>query len=288
MPQRALLEGKRLLLAPSIQLSRPPPFLKFHPMLAILSPAKTLDYSPQNLVSRKTKPGFLQDSEELICALRKLSARDLRELMGISPALADLNHQRFQRWTVPFPRGQAKQALSAFKGDVYRGFKLASFRKEDWDFAQDHLRILSGLYGTLRPLDAILPYRLEMGTKLATHRGSNLYEFWGTRITESLNKAIRKQGDDILLNLASNEYFRAVKPQALKGRLVNAVFKDTKNGKLKVINFYAKHARGMMADFVIRHRLTRVDDLKGFNEADYGFDDTLSDESTLVFTRGGC
>ena len=255
-------------------------------MLAILSPAKTLDYSPQRLVSRKTNCEFLKDSEELIGGLSKLSSKDVGKLMGISEKLADLNRERFQTWTVPFPKGAAKQALLAFKGDVYQGFDLECFSEEDWRFAQDHLRILSGLYGLLRPLDQMLPYRLEMGTKLKTTRGKNLYEFWGTQLTDSLNKALKRQGDDILVNLASNEYYGAVKKEALKARVITPVFKDTKNGKLKIISFYAKLARGLMADFIIRNRIEGVEDLKGFAAAAYGFDASLSEGSTLVFTRG--
>lgn len=255
-------------------------------MLAILSPAKTLDYSPQRLVSRKTKCAFLKDSEELIEQLRQLSSKRLGKLMGISEKLADLNHERFQAWTLPFPRGEAKQALLAFKGDVYQGFELERFTEEDWAFAQDHLRILSGLYGLLRPLDQMLPYRLEMGTKLKTNRGKDLYEFWGTQLTESLNKALKRQGDDILINLASNEYYGAVKKDALKARVVTPVFKDVKNGKLRFISFYAKLARGLMADFIIRNGIEAIEDLKAFAVDDYAFDASLSDEDTMVFTRG--
>ena len=255
-------------------------------MISILSPAKSLDYGPQNLVTRKTTPAFLPDSEELIEIARKLSKKDLGKLMGISEKLAELNHERFQSWVTPFPNGEAKQALLAFKGDVYQGFELESFEKKHWDFAQEHLRILSGLYGLLRPLDMILPYRLEMGTRLVTKRGKDLYEFWGVSLTEALNKALKKQGDDILVNLASNEYFGAVQPKALNGRVITPVFKDTKNGKVKIISFFAKRARGMMADFIIRNELAKVDDLKAFNVADYAFDAALSSADTLVFIRG--
>ena len=255
-------------------------------MLVILSPAKTLDYTPQRLVTKKSTPGFLNDSEELVGVARKLSAVALSELMGISPKLAEVNHQRFQDWQRPFPKGQAKQALLAFKGDVYQGFDLESFRASDWAFAQDHLRILSGLYGLLRPLDMMLPYRLEMGTKLKTKRGKDLYTFWGDTITDSLNRALGKQGDRVLINLASNEYFGAVNREAFKGQIVTPVFKDTKNGKVKIISFYAKKARGMMADFLIREKLTKIDDLKAFTTGGYGFEDSLSTESELVFSRG--
>lgn len=254
-------------------------------MLAILSPAKTLDFNPQSLVSKKTKPAFLDDSQALIDVLKALSVDEVSGLMGISQKLAELNHDRYQCWQLPFPRGESKQALLAFKGDVYQGFDLDTFSEDNWAFAQDHLRILSGLYGLLRPLDQILPYRLEMGTKLATERGRDLYQFWGDSLTDGLNKALKKQGDDVLVNLASNEYFGAVKPAGLKGRVVTPVFKDMKNGKLKIISFFAKKARGMMADYMIRNGLTDVEDLKGFAEADYGFDASLSDENTLVFTR---
>ncbi|MFT4636817.1 MAG: cytoplasmic iron level regulating protein YaaA (DUF328/UPF0246 family) [Verrucomicrobiales bacterium] len=255
-------------------------------MIAILSPAKTLDYSSQSLVSRKTMPAFLKDSEELIAVARMLSKKELGRLMGISEKLAELNHERFQSWIAPFPKGEAKQALLAFKGDVYQGFEFDLFEKKDWDFAQEHLRILSGLYGLLRPLDLMLPYRLEMGTKLGTKRGKDLYTFWGASLTEALNAALKKQGDDVLVNLASNEYFGAVRPKALKGQIITPVFKDTKKGKVKIISFFAKRARGMMADFIIRNGLSKVEDLKAFNVADYAFEAALSSEDTFVFTRG--
>ena len=255
-------------------------------MLAILSPAKTLDYSSPQLVSRKTKCEFLKDSEELIEGLRQLSSMRLGKLMSISEKLADLNRDRFQAWKLPFPRGEAKQALLAFKGDVYEGFELERFTEADWAFAQDHLRILSGLYGLLRPLDQMLPYRLEMGTKLKTRRGKDLYEFWGMQLTESLNKALKRQGDDILVNLASNEYYGAVQKGALKAQVVTPVFKDVRNGKLRFISFYAKLARGLMADFIIRNAIEEVEDLKGFAVDGYAFDASLSDDDTLLFTRG--
>lgn len=255
-------------------------------MIAILSPAKTLDYSPQSLVKRQTKPAFLSDTEELVAIAKTLSEEDLSRLMGISAKLAAINHERFQRWTTPFPKGEAKQALLAFKGDVYQGFDLESFSADDWEHAQAHLRILSGLYGLLRPLDAMLPYRLEMGTKLETGRGKDLYEFWGDRITLALNKALKAQGDEILVNLASNEYFGAVQKDRLKARVITPVFKDTKNGTLKIISFYAKKARGMMADFMIRKQLSHPEDLKAFDVAGYGYDDALSTEESYVFTRG--
>ncbi len=254
-------------------------------MLAILSPAKSLDFGPQQWTKKKTQPAFLKDSAVLAAQLKKMTAEELSSLMGISAKLGELNHERYQTWKTPYPSGAAKQALLAFTGDVYQGFNLDLFQDGDWDFAQDHLRILSGLYGLLKPLDQILPYRLEMGTKLKNDRGKDLYEFWGHSPTDALNKALKKQGDDVLVNLASNEYFGAVKPAALQGRVVTPVFKDYKNGKLKIISFFAKRARGMMADFMIRQQLKAVDDLKAFDVAGYGFDTSLSSEDTLVFTR---
>lgn len=255
-------------------------------MLAVLSPAKSLDYSEQFLTKKKSTPGFLDDSEVLIAQLKGMTAAQLSKLMGISAKLGELNYERNQAWQRPFPKGEAKQALLAFKGDVYQGFELDRYQDADWPYAQDHLRILSGLYGLLRPLDLILPYRLEMGTKMATDRGKDLYEFWGTKITDALNKALKKQGDDVLVNLASNEYFGSVKTSHLKGRVVTPIFKDTKNGKLKIISFYAKRARGMMADFMIRNRISKPGDLRQFDTAGYGYDANLSSEDTLVFTRG--
>jgi cytoplasmic iron level regulating protein YaaA (DUF328/UPF0246 family) len=218
-------------------------------MLTVISPAKTLDYDTPPVTQRHTLPQYLDDSQELIVQLRELSPAQIAELMHLSDKLAGLNAARFGSWTPDFTPANAKQALLAFKGDVYTGLDAESLGEDDFSYAQDHLRMLSGLYGLLRPLDLMQPYRLEMGTKLANARGKDLYAFWGTRISEWLNQALADQGDDVLLNLASNEYFSAVKKSALKARVIDVDFKDLKNGQYKIISFYAKKARGMMSRF---------------------------------------
>lgn len=254
-------------------------------MLAILSPAKTLDYSPRKLTARRSMPAFLDQSEELIAQLQRMPVRRLRELMGISDELAAMNHARFQEWRRPFPKGAAKQALLAFKGDVYQGFDLESYTDDDWAYAQDHLRILSGLYGLLRPLDLMLPYRLEMGTPMKNARGRDLYAFWGDRLTRELAKALKKQGDEVLINLASKEYSRALQLGDLRATVIIPVFKDWKNGELKMITFFAKRARGAMADYVIRHRVADLEALRAFDTDGYQFDPERSTETAPVFTR---
>jgi len=223
-------------------------------MLMVISPAKTLDYETPPATARFTLPQHLDHSQELIEQLRTLSPQHIGELMHLSDKLSGLNAARFGSWTPHFTPENAKQALLAFKGDVYTGLNAVDFSEADFDYAQTHLRMLSGLYGLLRPLDLMQPYRLEMGTKLANARGKDLYAFWGTRISEWLNEALAEQGDDVLLNLASNEYFSAVKKSALNARIINTEFKDLKNGQHKIISFYAKKARGMMSRFVIKER----------------------------------
>jgi cytoplasmic iron level regulating protein YaaA (DUF328/UPF0246 family) len=205
--------------------------------------------------------------------------------MGISPKLAELNVDRYKTWKQPFTTENAKQSLLAFKGDVYRDIESDKFTASDFDFAQQHLRILSGLYGVLRPLDLMQPYRLEMGTKLKNKRGANLYEFWGTKITKSLNLALAQSKSDILVNLASNEYFNSVIPDDLDAEIITPIFKDTKNGKLKIISFFAKRARGMMTNFIIRKGITDPLQLKKFKVAGYKFDKSLSTTTEFTFTR---
>ena len=254
-------------------------------MLTVISPAKTLDYDTPPVTERFTLPQYLDDSQELIVQLRELSPAQLSELMHLSDKLAGLNAARFGSWTPDFTPANAKQALLAFKGDVYTGLDAETLSEDDFTYAQQHLRMLSGLYGLLRPLDLMQPYRLEMGTKLANARGKDLYAFWGTRISQWLNQALTEQGDDLLLNLASNEYFSAVKRSALKGRVINVDFKDLKNGKYKMISFYAKKARGLMARYVIKERLQDPEGLKDFNLDGYRFDAVSSSENQLVFLR---
>ncbi|WP_052283137.1 peroxide stress protein YaaA [Kluyvera genomosp. 1] len=254
-------------------------------MLILISPAKTLDYQSPLATTRYTQPALLEYSQQLIGVARKLSAPQIKALMGISDKLADLNATRFHDWHPDFTPENARQAILAFKGDVYTGLQAETFSEADFDFAQKHLRMLSGLYGVLRPLDLMQPYRLEMGIRLENPRGKDLYQFWGEEITQTLNAALAAQGDDIVVNLASDEYFRSVKPKVLKGQLIKPVFLDEKNGKFKVISFYAKKARGLMSRFIIENRLTKPEQLTGFNSEGYFFDPESSSNDELVFKR---
>ncbi len=254
-------------------------------MLMVISPAKTLDYSTAPVTARYSLPEHLEHSAELVAQLRELTPAQLAELMHLSDKLAGLNAARFAEWSSAFTAENAKQALLAFKGDVYSGLDAESFSEDDFDFAQQHLRMLSGLYGVLRPLDLMQPYRLEMGTKLANARGKDLYAFWGERISQWLNQALAAQGDDILLNLASSEYFGAVKRKALQARVIDTEFKDLKNGQYKIISFYAKKARGLMARYVIRNRLRDPEALKAFDLTGYRYSAEQSSADRLVFLR---
>ncbi|WP_029684572.1 peroxide stress protein YaaA [Tatumella saanichensis] len=254
-------------------------------MLLVISPAKTLDYESPLATDKYTQPQLLEASQQLIDIARQLSPAQIASLMSISDKLAHLNAERFNDWQPPFSPDNARQAILAFKGDVYTGLDAASLNDEDFTFAQQHLRMLSGLYGILRPLDLMQPYRLEMGIKLANPQGKDLYSFWGDRLTERLNDALKAQGDDILVNLASDEYFKAVKPKQLQGRIIKPVFLDEKNGKFKVISFYAKKARGLMSRYIIQHRLTDAEQLKAFDVDGYFFDEAASQGDELVFKR---
>ncbi len=254
-------------------------------MLVLLSPAKSLDYETPAQTDQFTQPEFLDDAQELIDVLRDYSHEELRELMDISEKLADLNYDRYQEFSSPFTPENAKQAILAFDGDVYRDFRFDDYSEEQFSFLQDHVRILSGLYGVLRPLDLMQPYRLEMGTKLETDRGENLYEFWGEKITNSINAALDHQGDDILLNLASNEYFRSVKKKKLAGRVLNVKFKDLRGDTYRTISFYLKRLRGTMTDFMVRNQISDPEELKSFNEQGYYFSDERSTEDEFVFLR---
>lgn len=254
-------------------------------MLMVISPAKTLDFETPPTTDRHTQPQYLDDSQVLIEQLRELSPQQVGELMHLSDKLAGLNAARFGSWQRPFTASNAKLALLAFKGDVYTGLQAETFTEKQLDYAQKHLRMLSGLYGLLRPLDLMQPYRLEMGTKLANPRGKDLYAFWGERISQWLNEALAEQGDDLLLNLASNEYFSAVKRSALDARVIDVDFRDLKNGQYKIISFYAKKARGMMSRFVITHRIKTIKGLQGFDEQGYYFSKEQSNGNKLVFLR---
>lgn len=254
-------------------------------MLIVLSPAKTLDYDTPAQTKKITEPALLADSAQLVDRLKELSQKQLKALMGISDDLAELNHDRFQHWESPMPRDAVKQAVLAFKGDVYRGLQADQMTEKQLLYAQDHLRILSGLYGVLRPLDAMLPYRLEMGTPLKNARGKDLYDFWGTRLTELINEQLSANKSRILLNLASQEYFRSLDADRLQADVVSPVFKDEKNGAFKVITVYAKQARGTMASWVIRTRAKTLKKLIQFDEDGYRYDPDSSTPSQPVFLR---
>ncbi len=254
-------------------------------MLITLSPSKGQDFESASPSKKYSKPVDLKDSELLIKELRKINSKQLQELMAVSENIASLNVARYKSFTTPFTTKNAKQAVFAFKGDVYSGLELEKFTEQDYAFAQDHVRILSGLYGCLRPMDLIQPYRLEMKTKLKNVRGENLYQFWGDRITKSLNKELKKQKEPVLVNLASNEYFKSVKPKLLEGRLLNINFKETKDNKTRVVAIFAKRARGMMTDYIIRHRVEKLEDIKKFKLGGYKFNKVLSDDKQWTFER---
>ncbi|GLX64406.1 UPF0246 protein [Proteus vulgaris] len=254
-------------------------------MLITISPAKTLDFESPLATTHFTQPELLKYSQQLIEECRKLSSSDIASLMKISDKLAGLNAARFGEWQPNFTPENARQAILAFKGDVYTGMQAELFSEDDFQFAQQHLRMLSGLYGVLRPLDLMQPYRLEMGIKLKNKKGSDLYQFWGNTITEALNKALEEQGDNVLINLASDEYFKSVNPKKLNADIIKPIFLDEKNGKYKIISFYAKKARGLMSRFIIQEKLTNKAQLKEFDLEGYQFNSAESEGNTLVFKR---
>ena len=254
-------------------------------MLALISPAKTLDYETNLPTDCFTQARLLEQSALLIQDCQKLSATDIAGLMSVSEKIAKLNVERFRDWQPEFNFSNARQAIFAFKGDVYTGLDAYNLSEESIQFAQDHLRMLSGLYGLLRPLDLMMPYRLEMGTKLANIRGHNLYEFWGSMITDLINTDLEQNNAEFLVNLASDEYYKSVKESKIKAEIVKPVFLDQKNGKYKVISFYAKKARGLMARYMIENKLDRAEDLKSFNVDGYYFDAESSLKGELVFKR---
>lgn len=254
-------------------------------MLAILSPAKTLDYESPVPDLPLTTPAFVKQSQTLIGLLRALSVVEVAQLMELSDKLAALNVARYAEWSPRFTAKNSRAAILAFKGDVYEGMAAWTFTPEDHAVAQQRLRILSGLYGLLRPLDRLQPYRLEMGTALANPAGRNLYAFWGDMLAKALNAALAEQGDDVLVNLASDEYSKAALTKALKARVVTPQFREEKNGELKMVSFYAKRARGLMAAYMVRNRLNEPEALKDFRADGYVFRSKLSTADTLVFTR---
>lgn len=254
-------------------------------MLIVISPAKTLDFETKAKTRRHTIPEFIPQSKQLIKELKQLSPADISSLMGISDKLGVLNYDRFQNWKPKFTENNAKQAILAFKGDVYTGLDAESFNAGNFTFAQKHLRILSGLYGLLRPLDLMQPYRLEMGTKFENKKGKNLYEFWGETLTESLNNDLKASKSKVLVNLASNEYYKALKPKMINADIVSPVFKDWKNGEYKIISFFAKKARGLMSAYIIRNKLKSADELLSFDLDGYGYSAKLSTSDKPVFIR---
>ena len=254
-------------------------------MLALISPAKTLDYETALPTDTYTQPRLLEQSQQLIDVCRKLSATEIASLMTVSEKIANLNVERFRDWNAEFNFSNARQALFAFKGDVYTGLDAYHLKDHDIDFAQQHLRMLSGLYGLLRPLDLMMPYRLEMGTKLKNSRGNNLYEFWGSIITDQINQDLAEIDAKLLVNLASDEYYKSVNEKNIQVEMIKPVFLDQKNGEYKVISFYAKKARGLMARYLIENKLSQVEQLKAFDSEGYYFDAESSSDKELVFKR---
>lgn len=254
-------------------------------MLFVISPAKTLDFESSSLTEDLTQPVFQKESAELVDIMREYTWSDLSKMMSVSEKIARLNVERFQSWQLPFTLQNAKQAVFAFKGDVYTGLAVETMDKSGIDYLQQHLRILSGLYGLLKPLDLMQAYRLEMGTKLGHSACQDLYQFWGSKITEQLNKDLDSDGHSYLINLASNEYFKAVQSKKLSRPVITPVFKDEKNGNYKIISFYAKKARGLMMRFASDNAIEQPEDLKAFNYEGYQFNQSESSDLTWVFTR---
>lgn len=254
-------------------------------MLLVVSPAKKLDFESPLATTKTSQANLLDQSKILIERCLELSSDQIATLMKLSDKLAGLNAARFGEWSLPFTPENSRQAVLAFNGDVYSGLDANSFSEDDFDFAQQHFRILSGLYGLLKPLDLMQAYRLEMGTKLDNVRGANLYHFWGDIITDELNRTLAEQGDDVLINLASTEYFKAVNKKALKATIITPQFKDWKNGQYKIISFYAKKARGLMARYIIQNQLNSIEQVKNFDLAGYQFSGDLSQGNELIFMR---
>ena len=254
-------------------------------MIILLSPAKTLDFETPSPLELCTEPDFLPLSKDLISGLAKLSSEEIGALMGISPKLAELNRERYQSWRFKHDSKSSKQAILAFKGDVYEGLQAWNFKKGDFNYAQKSLRILSGLYGILRPLDLIQPHRLEMGTAYCNPSGKDLYAFWGDRLAKAINRDMKKAKAKLLVNLASQEYFKAAQGKMIEGEMIAPVFKDEKNGNFKIISFYAKKARGFMSSFLIRNRIDSLEGIRQFSEQGYQFCPKESSESNPVFLR---
>jgi cytoplasmic iron level regulating protein YaaA (DUF328/UPF0246 family) len=254
-------------------------------MLIVISPAKTLDFETPSHTTLSSQPEYLSQSQALIDVLAPMAPQDVAQLMKLSDKLAALNTARYGSFSTPFTTDNAKQAILAFKGDVYTGLEANTLTQSQLTFSQSHLRILSGLYGLLKPLDLMQAYRLEMGTKLATPKGKDLYEYWGNSLTEGLNALLGQDSAPVLINLASNEYFKAIKPQALNARIITPVFKDRKNGNYKIISFFAKKARGMMTRYIIENELNEVEKIKHFDQSGYYYSEEQSTNDQWVFLR---
>lgn len=259
-------------------------------MLIVVSPAKSLDYETPVKIQKFTEPEFLQESQQLVSQLQELTAEGFSKLMHVSTKLGELNHTRFANWSTPFDLKNARQAIFAFKGDVYIGLDAAQFTTADLNFAQKHLRILSGLYGLLRPLDLMQPYRLEMGSsfsykKRSAKKGKSLYEFWGDKLTKTLNSLLMHEKKPVLINLASKEYFSAIKLKMLEAEVITMVFKDYSSGKYRVLSFFAKKARGSMVAYIIKNKITAVEKLKDFSTDGYRYSTVDSTQSNFVFLR---
>ena len=254
-------------------------------MLTVLSPAKKLDFETENTSSASAQPRFLSQAKKLVRDAKKLKSEDLQSLMGISSNLADLNVARFKAFKPPFTPANARPAIDAFQGDVYVGFEAKTLGQAEREFAEDNIRILSGLYGLLKPLDLMQAYRLEMGTRFANERGSNLYEFWGDRLAKEIDKDLKEHEHKVLINLASNEYFKAVPKKSLKANVITPVFQDVKDGRARVISFLAKKARGTMARYVVDNRISNPEALKEFTGGGYRYDAEQSTEDRWIFSR---
>ena len=254
-------------------------------MITLISPAKSQDFSPQSFTKKHSSAHFISDSEKLIPSLLQLSTKEIEQLMNVSEKISELNYNRYRSFDFPFTDKNAKQALLSFTGDVYKAFDFSTFTEHDFDYSQAHLKIISGFYGLLRPLDLIQPYRLEMKIRLQNEFGSNLYKFWGENLSNVLEKELQTHSNPIILNLASTEYFKAINTNALKSKVVTPFFKEKKNDTYKIVAVYAKKARGEMANFIIKNKIDNIDDLKGFSINNYSLNLDLSSENELVYTR---
>ncbi len=254
-------------------------------MITLLSPSKTLNENPDLITKKYSIPEFLDRSAVLVEILRGFSPSEMGQIMDINPKLSELNLERYLKWKLPFDSTNSERAILMFKGEVFNGLKAESLNEDDLEFSQEHVRIFSGLYGVLKPLDLMQPYRLEMGTKLEYDHWKNLYDFWGDRITEKINKDLSSQKEKVLVNLASDEYFKAVDVSKINGRVLKCQFKEEKDGKLKFITIYGKKARGLMTRFIISNRIDKEEDLKAFDLDGYHFNEEHSSDQTWMFTR---